>query len=393
MTSLPPAAESSAQNRKARFKKLGIAAGIFIAVGVGYAAYYLLYGQYHEETEDAYVNTNFVYVNAQVSGTVVALGADENQPVKMGQVLVRLDSADANAALAEAEGRLGEAVRQVRQQFRNVDEATAIVAQRKIDLTRAQGDRARRHQLAGSDVLSKEELVHADDAVEVAQGALAVAEKRLAGALVLVDGTTLRQQPSVLRARAAYIQAYLASHRNDVRAPVDGFVARRTVQVGQRVTPGANLLAVIPLNSVWIDANYKEPQLRNIRVGQTAIVTADVYGSQVEYHGKVASIAAGSGGAFSLLPAQNATGNWIKVVQRIPVRIALEPKELQAHPLRVGLSTKVVIDTHERDGRVDTALPLPNVVLATPVFEAFLQEAEKHADIIITREAGTHLQK
>jgi membrane fusion protein, multidrug efflux system len=361
-----------------RFKKLGIAAAVFVAIGLAYGIYYAVYGQYHEETDDAYVGANLVYVNAQVEGTVTALGADDNQPVKTGQTLVRLDGADAAVALADAEGRLGETVRQIRQQFRAVAEADAVLAQRKTDLLRAQNDLNRRVQLAGSDALSA-----------AAQDAVTLAVTQLASARVPTEGTTLRQQPSVLRARAAYVQAYLAAQRNDIPAPVDGFIARRSVQVGQRVAPGNALLAVVPLQGVWVDANFKEPQLRNLRIGQAARVSTDIYGSHVEYHGKVASISAGSGGAFSLLPPQNATGNWIKVVQRIPVRIALDPAELQAHPLRAGLSSDVEIDTHQRDGKVDTALVLPNAALATTVFDNLLQTAQTRADAVIAREAGS----
>jgi len=380
--------EQTQAPKNGRTKKLLIAAAVFAALGIGYTLYYTGYAQYHEETDDAYVGANLVYVNAQVTGTVVGLGADDNQPVKAGQPLIRLDHADAAVALADAEGRLGETVRQIRQQFRNVDENAAVVAQRKTDLNRAQDDLNRRKQLAGSEALSAEDLAHANEAVTAARDALTVAEKQFAAARVPVDNTTLCHQPSVLRARAAYVQAYLAEQRNDIVAPVDGLVARRTVQVGQRVAPGASLLAVVPLKGAWVDANFKEPQLRNIRIGQPATVSVDMYGSHVEYQGKVASISAGSGGAFSLLPPQNATGNWIKVVQRVPVRIALDPDALKAHPLRVGLSTVVDIDTHGRDGQVDTALPLPNAPLNTTVFDAQLKAAEAQADAIIAREAG-----
>jgi membrane fusion protein (multidrug efflux system) len=381
-TTPPPAGNGS------RVKKLAIAAAVFAAIGIGYGVYYMTYGQFHEETDDAYVGANLVYVNAQVAGTVVGLGADDNQPVKTGQTLVRLDHADAAVALADAEARLGETVRQIRQQYLAVDEAKAVVAQRETELERVQHDLTRRKQLAGSEALSAEELAHADDAVHAARDALLVSKKQLSTARANVEGTTLRHQPSVLRARAAYTQAYLAAQRNDIDAPMDGFVARRTVQVGQHVTPGSALLAVVPLRGAWVDANLKEPQLRNVRIGQPATVSADIYGSKVEYHGKVVSISAGSGGAFSLLPPQNATGNWIKVVQRVPVRIALEPNELQAHPLRVGLSLDVAIDTHDRSGQVDTALPMPSTAFDTPVFETQLKTAENKADAIIAREAG-----
>ncbi len=371
-----------------RFKKIGIAVAVFATIGIAYGAYYLIYAQYHETTDDAYVAANMVYVTAQVSGTVTALGADDNQPVKAGQTLISLDHADAAVALADAEGRLGETVRQIRQQFRTVDESQAVVAQRKTDLQRAQSDLSRRTPLAGSDSLSTEELVHAKEAVAAAKDALTVAEKQLASARVPTEGTTLSLQPSVLRARAAFVQAYLAVQRNDIPAPVDGFVARRSVQVGQRVAPGASLLAVVPLTDVWVDANFKEPQLRNIRIGQPVKVSTDIYGSHVEYDGKVASISAGSGGAFSLLPPQNATGNWIKVVQRVPVRITLDPAELKKHPLRVGLSTDVSIDTHQRDGEINTAVSQPNPALDTSVFDQQLKIAEAKADVIIAHAVG-----
>jgi membrane fusion protein (multidrug efflux system) len=373
---------------RSRLKSLAIAAAVFAAIGGGYTAYYLTYGQFHESTDDAYVGANLVYVTAQVDGTVIALGADDNQPVKAGQELIRLDHADAAIALADADARLGETVRQIRQDFRSADEAAAVVEQRRTDLRRAQEDLQRRLHLAGSDALSNEDLSHAKDDVASAQDALQVAQKQWAAARTPIENTTLRTQPSVLRARAAYVQAYLAAERNDIPAPVDGYIAQRSVQVGQRVAPGNALLAVVPLQGAWVDANFKEPQLRNIRIGQPATVTTDIYGDHVEYHGKVISIAAGSGAAFSLLPPQNATGNWIKVVQRVPVRIALDPADLRAHPLRAGLSADVEVDTHDRDGRVDDALPLPAPTLSTDVFDTQLRTAQEHADAIIARAAG-----
>ncbi len=371
-----------------RGKILSIIALAFAAIGISYGAYYYLYAQFHEETDDAYVGGNLVYINSVVSGTVVAIGADDNQPVKAGQPLVRLDHADSVVALADAEARLGETVRQIRQQFRAVDEAAAVVEQRKTDLARAADDLARRTPLAGTDSESGEDLAHARQAVAAAKDALNVAQKQLASAKTAVDGTTLRQHPSLLRARAAYLQAWLATQRNDIPAPIDGVVARRSVQVGQRIAPGTSLMAVVPLSGVWVDANVKEPQLFNIRIGQSATVAADVYGRHVEYHGKVAGISAGTGGAFSLLPPQNATGNWIKVVQRVPVRIALDQGEVKDHPLRVGMSTAVNIDTHDRGGSVLTALALPDASLDTPVYEAMLKKADEKADAIIAQAAG-----
>jgi len=383
------AADASAANKRSRRKALTVAGALFAVAGGAWAAYALLYGQYHEHTDDAYVQANLVYVNAQVGGTVTALGADDNQPVRAGQTLVTLDHADASVALTDAEAQLGVAVRQVREQLGAVDEAAAVVAQRRTDLARAHDDLARRAQLAGTDSLAGEELQHAQQAVTAAQDALAVAERALQRARAPVAGSTLRQNPALLRARAAYVQAALAVQRNDVQAPMDGVVARRSVQVGQRVAAGSALLAVVPLQGAWVDANFKEPQLRHIQVGQPATVSTDLYGGHVEYHGRVVSIAAGSGGAFSLLPPQNATGNWIKVVQRVPVRIALDPKELAAHPLRVGLSTDVEIDTHARSDTPPAAQALPGASLSTPVFDAQLRAAEARADAVLAREAGS----
>jgi len=388
MTTPTPAAETPPAKNGNRAKALSIIAFVFATIGITYAAYYFLYARFHEETDDSYVGGNLVYVNSVVSGTVIGIGADDNQPVKAGQSLVRLDHADSVVALADAEARLGETVRQIRQQYRAVDEAEAVVEQRKTDLARTTDDLSRRTPLAGTESESGEDLAHARSAVASAKDAYNVAQKQLASAHVAVDGTTLRQHPSLLRARAAYLQAYLAAQRNDIPAPIDGIVARRSVQVGQRIAPGTALLAVVPLSGVWVDANVKEPQLFNIRIGQDATVSADVYGSHVEYHGKVAGISAGTGGAFSLLPPQNATGNWIKVVQRVPVRIALNPAEVKEHPLRVGLSTNVIIDTHDRSGSVLTALPVSDASLGTPVYEAMLKDANVKADVIIAQAAG-----
>jgi membrane fusion protein (multidrug efflux system) len=386
-TNTTPAPESTRKGSRA--KALLLAGGTFTLAAVAYAVWVLGVAQYRESTDDAYVQANLVYVNAQVGGTVTALGADDNQPVKAGQTLVSLDHSDAAVALDDAGAQLGLAVRQVREQQSAVDESQAVVAQRRTDLQRASEDLARRTQLAGTDSIAAEDLQHAKQSVAAAQDALNVAEKTLAKTRTSVAGVSLRQNPSVLRARAAYVQASLATQRNDVQAPMDGVVARRSVQVGQHVAPGAALLAVVPLQGAWIDANFKEPQLRHIQVGQPATVSTDLYGGHVEYHGVVASIAAGSGGAFSLLPPQNATGNWIKVVQRVPVRIALDPKELAAHPLRVGLSTDVTIDTHDRNDQGKPAMALPGANFTTPVFDAQLKTAEARADALIAQEAGS----
>jgi membrane fusion protein (multidrug efflux system) len=389
--------------RKALLLKIG---GAFALAAIGYGAYYGLYGRFHEETDDAYVNGNLVYVNAQVNGTVVSIGADDTQLVKQGQTLVQFDEADTHVALAQAEAALANAVRQTRQSFRNVEQYNAViaqrqseVAQRQADLERAREDLARRQQLAGSAALAAEDISHAKAAVNSAQAALDAAKANLevAGkqqdvARALTDNTTLSSNPAVLQARANFEQAYINNARTRVPAPITGFVAKRSVQAGQRVSAGTNLLAVVPLDNVWVDANMKESQLTNIRIGQPVEVNADVYGGHVTYHGKVAGIGAGTGSAFALLPAQNATGNWIKVVQRVPVRVALDPQELQQHPLRIGMSTTVDVETHDRSGSVLTALQTNDKALATPVYADQLKAARSAADAIIRREAGAQVK-
>jgi membrane fusion protein (multidrug efflux system) len=378
-----PVAEKG--NRK---RVLLIIAAVFATIAILFTLYYFLYSQFHEVTDDAYVNGNLVYINSQVGGTVVGLGADDTEPVKAGHTLITLEGSDSTIALANAQAKLAETVRQIRTRYRSTDEATAVVAQRKTELGRATDDLNRRLQLAGSDAITAEDLAHARAAVAAAKDTLTVAHKQLESSQASVEGTTLSQHPSVLQARAEFTQAYLAESRNVIPAPIDGYVARRSVQIGQHVTPGNNLMAIVPLNALWVDANLKEMQLRNVRIGQPATVTADIYGGHVEYHGKVSGIAAGTGGAFSLLPPQNAVGNWIKVVQRIPVRISLDAEDLKKHPLRIGMSTTVDIDTHDRKGSVLTALPIANVPMTTPVYDMQLKVAQAKADRIIAQEAG-----
>jgi len=388
-TSTTPADAGSTPNGNGKRKSvLLIIALIFISIAVLYALYYFLYAQYHAETDDAYVNGNLVYVNSQVNGTVVALGADDTQSVKRGQPLITLEGADSHVAVASSEAKLAETVRQIRQQYRSTDEATAVVSQRQTELDRANDDLKRRLQLSGTDAITAEDVAHAKAAVATAKDALTVAQKQLASSQAAVEGTTLHAHPSVLQARADFVQAYIADQRNVIPAPIDGYIARRSIQVGQRVAPGNNLMAIVPLNALWVDANLKENQLRNVRIGQPAEVTADLYGSHMTYHGKVAGISAGTGSAFSLLPPQNAVGNWIKIVQRVPVRIALDPAELAKYPLRVGMSTTVDIDTHERSGSVLTSLSLSNTPLGTDVYAQQLKDAESKADQIIAHEAG-----
>jgi membrane fusion protein (multidrug efflux system) len=298
-----------------------------------------------EMTEDAYVDGNIVQVTPQVSGTVISIGADNTEEVKAGQVLVQLDPTDAKLALSRAEAQLAKAVRQIRNQFATTAQLQANVAAREADLARSLADRAQREGLAQSGAIPAEEMRHAIDAVKSAEAALAAARHQAEAMQALTEGTEIENHPEVAAAATQVREAYIALERTRIVAPVDGMVTRRSVQLGQRIGAGTPLMSLVALNDVWVNANFKESQLAHIRAGQAVTLTADVYGSKVQYTGHVVGLEAGTGSAFSLMPAQNATGNWVKVVQRVPVRIALNRDQLSTAALRVGLSMKVTVDT------------------------------------------------
>jgi len=329
---------------------LAVMSGVLLLVAAGFSAYWIVVLRYQELTDDAYVSGNVVQITPQISGTVVAIGADNTQFVQAGQTVVQLDRADAKVALDQAEAQLARTVREVRNLFSTSEQLGASLQVHEADLATATQDLARRERLADTGAISGEELQHARDAYKGAQAAVLSARQQLAANRARVDGTTVENHPEVQNAAAVVRAAYLAYARTSLPAPVSGFVAQRSVQLGQRVNPGATLMAIVPLDQVWVDANFKEPQLASMRVGQPVRLSADLYGHSVTYHGTVVGFNAGTGAAFALLPAQNATGNWIKIVQRVPVRVALDPGELAPHPLQIGLSMKVRVDTHERDG-------------------------------------------
>jgi membrane fusion protein, multidrug efflux system len=319
----------------------------------------------------------------QISGTVVSIGADDTQFVKAGQALVRLDQADAKVALDQSEAQLAKTVREVRNLFATSAQLRAAVEMRRSDLAMAQKDLARRERLGNSGAISTEELQHARDSVRNAEAALMSAQQQLAGNQARVDGTTLENHPDVRNASAAVRNAYLTYSRTVLPAPVSGFVARRAVQLGQRVGPGAPLMSVVPLDQVWVDANFKEPQLANMRVGQPVTLTADLYGGGFRYHGKIMGFGAGTGSAFSLLPAQNATGNWIKIVQRVPVRIALDPQEMAEHPLQIGLSMKAEVSIRDGSGERLPQLAHNAPAYSTDVFHSVDEAADTRVQEII----------
>lgn len=321
-----------------------------VVVGIGVALWWLLEGRYHETTDDAYVAGDVVQITPQIAGTVLAIHADDTDVVKAGAPLVDLDPADARVALDQAEAALAQTVREVRGLYTTNSSLIAVVSQREADLAKANDDLHRRQALAGTGAVSGEEIEHASAGVKAAEAALATAREQLLSNNALTDHTTVETHPNVARAAARVEEAYLALRRTAIVAPVAGQVAKRGVQVGTRVAPGQPLMAIVPLDRVWVDANFKEVQLRNVHIGQPVSMVADLYGSRVTYTGKVIGLGAGTGAAFALLPAQNATGNWIKIVQRLPVRIALDPKQVAEHPLRVGLSMEVDVDVHDQSG-------------------------------------------
>jgi membrane fusion protein, multidrug efflux system len=380
-----PGARPSNNNGK-RKRMMTLLTVVILLAAIGYGLYYFLVARFHETTDDAYVNGNVVQITPQVTGTVIAVNADDTQTVKVGDPVVVLDPADARVALQQTEANLAQVVRQVRGLYVDDNQYQAQVAVRQSDLSRAQDDLRRRLTVAQTGAVSMEEISHARDAVRSAQAALDAAEQQLQANRALTANTTITDHPNVMAAAAKVRDAYLNNARNTLPAPVTGYVAKRSVQVGQRVSPGNPLMAVVPLNGVWVDANFKEGQLRHMRIGQPVELTADVYGSSVVYHGKVVGFSAGTGAAFALLPAQNATGNWIKVVQRLPVRIALDPQELAKHPLRIGLSMLVDVDVkNDNGGELGNA---QNTVYETKVFDKYGDEADAEIARIIAENAG-----
>nr|WP_315593134.1 HlyD family efflux transporter periplasmic adaptor subunit [uncultured Cupriavidus sp.] len=389
-TDNPKTAAAAPNTRKRLLALLGL--GTLLAAA-GYGAYYYSVARFHEDTDDAYVNGNLVQLTPQVSGTVVAVNADDTQLVNAGDAVVTLDPADARIALANAEAALGQTVRQVSALYVNNNTLAATVQQRQVDVSRARDDLRRRTEVSESGAVAAEDIAHARDSVKAAEAALETARQQLASNHALTDQASVADHPGVQAAATRVRDAYLANARNTLPAPVTGYVARRSVQVGQRVAPGNPLMAIVPLDGVWVDANFKEVQLKHIRIGQPVELHADLYGSKITYHGKVVGFSAGTGSAFAALPAQNATGNWIKVVQRLPVRIALDPAELRTHPLQIGLSMQVDIDTRERGGELDparvTATPA-RTTYRTDVFDRHGAEADSEIERIIARNSNSN---
>ncbi|MBV8464604.1 MAG: efflux RND transporter periplasmic adaptor subunit [Burkholderiales bacterium] len=380
-----PATNATGPNGQRRRLMLALLT-VFGVAAIGYGAYWNTVVRFHVDTDNAYVAGNIVQVTPQTAGTIVTVNADDTDFVEAGQPLIKLDRADAELAVETADAQLGQTVREVRTLFANDGTLRATVGLRETDLNRAKEDLARRQGLAGSGAVAAEDIQHAKDAVNNAQAALKVAQEQLASNQTLIDHTSLRLHPNVRRAVLKVREAQLALDRTTVPSPVTGYVAHRVAQPGQRVNVGTPMMAVVPLDQIWIDANFKESQLADMRIGQPVDVNADLYGSKVTYHGKIVGFSAGTGTVFSLLPAQNATGNWIKVVQRLPVRISLDPKEVAEHPLRIGLSIRADVDTHDRNGATLSTVHRATPVADTQVYAGQGVDAAKQADASLAKE-------
>lgn len=349
--------------------------------------WYVLFGRWYETTDDAYVNGNIVQVTPLVSGTVVSIGADDGNLVQQGQTLVSLDPSDTEIALQQAAANLANTVRKVRSLYSTVDSFEAQLKSSQASLQKAQEDFNRRQKLIAQGAISREELSHSLTTLQEAQANVINIKQQLQSNKVLVDNTELHTHPDILSAATQFEQAYLDHRRSNLTAPVSGFIAKRSVQVGQHIEKGSQLMAIIPLHQVWVDANFKETQLEHMRIGQPVTLEADIYSDMV-YHGRVESLGVGTGSAFALLPAQNATGNWIKIVQRVPVRIQLDPKELDKYPLRIGLSMTVKVDLHDQSGLMLPQQPPTKPILSTDIYHQQLAEAKQLIDKIIDQNAG-----
>ena len=361
----------------------------FLGIGLATACYWYFFLRFEVSTDNAYVAGNQVRISSQVAGSVAAIMADNSQAVQAGQVLVRLDDTDARLALDRARSALAETVRRTRSLMAESGRLASIVELRRQELVKARGDLERRQVRMRVMAVSEEDFSHARDNLAIAEVALQVARDDMQRNQLLLQATPLHEQPSVLLEAHRLRDAWLAWKRCEIKSPVDGYVARRTVQVGMQVTPATPLMVVVPLSEVWVDANFKERDLAHMRIGQPAIIHADIYGSSVRYNGIIVGFSAGTGSIFSLLPPENATGNWIKVVQRVPVKITLEQESLAKAPLLVGLSCSVQVNISDRSGSMlGIAVPQDTPVFKTDSLEHDLAEINNEIDAIIVGHTG-----
>ena len=343
--------QTSSNNKSQQRKKgLSIFILLLLLIAIGSAAYWFFFIKGFEETEDAYVSGNQVMVSSQVAGNISKINVDNMDPVQAGDVLLELDGTNAKLSFEQAKSNLANAVRQISQLNYTVKQLKSAVRANEITLAQVQGNLNRRVQLVKDGAIDKESFQHAKEAVELAKANLTTSQNQLeANQALLLDGP-LSEQPQIQSAVSNLKQAWLNLERTKIRSPIKGHVARRNAQVGQAVSVGGALMAVVTTDQMWLDANFKETQLTHMRIGQPVEIHFDLYGKDKTFNGKVVGIEMGTGSAFSLLPTQNATGNWIKVVQRVPVRIQLDPQQLAENPLRIGLSATVKVNVTDSQG-------------------------------------------
>lgn len=370
-------------NNHQRKRLLITIASVFMVIGIIIFCYWMFWGQYTISTDDAYVDGNSVQVMPQIAGQVVAILTDETDQVKKGDILVKLDPIDAEINLKKAESHLALVTRQVSQYYDNVNELKANVKIKKDTLEKTKQDYDRRQGLVVNKTISAEDLSHSQLAMDSARNDLMLAEQQLLASIKLAGITDLYHHPQVEQAINNLRNSYLNWRRTVIYAPVSGFIAKRSVQVGEQVNAKTPLMVIVPLNEIWVEANYKESQLKNIRIGQPAQMIADAYGSGIKFKGTVVGINPGTGSAFDLLPPQNATGNWIKIVQRLPVRISVDSNDLKEHPLRIGLSMTVTIDSHQRQGLTLKKQEKSKVIYESIDYSADLKDAEVLIDNIL----------
>ncbi|MFP1893247.1 multidrug efflux MFS transporter periplasmic adaptor subunit EmrA [Lonsdalea quercina] len=384
-TSAPQPAKKNKTRRKRILTLLTI---LFLFLGCLWLAYWFLVLRHHQETDDAYVAGNQIQIMSQVAGSVTSVNVDSTDFVRKGDVLVELDPTDAQQAYERAQTALANSVRQVHQLIINSRQYQANIALQQTALNQAVSDLNRREALGKVNAIGREDVQHARDAVASAQASLDVAKQQFAANQALILNTPLEKQPAIQQSAADLRDAWLALQRTHIVSPVDGYVSRRSVQVGARIASTSALMVVVPAKGLWVDANFKETQLANMRIGQPATIVSDLYGDDVVYKGKVVGLDMGTGSAFSLLPAQNATGNWIKVVQRLPVRIELDPQELADHPLRIGLSMLVNVDTAKADGKVLSDIPRREPAYQSDALELNMAPVNQLINEIIRANAG-----
>jgi membrane fusion protein (multidrug efflux system) len=359
-----------------RTKAMLITALIFLLLGSGWFAYWWIWGRFYQYTDDAYVDGNNVVLNSQVSGIVESFSAMDADFVPQGRILVELDRTNPRIALEKAVANLGNAVRDVMGMFEEVKEYAALIQMKKAELIKTAQDYEHRKNLIDEGGVSLEDLEHAEAALRSSFADLEATEHQYIAKVAAIENTTVDTHPLVENMKTEVRDTFVALQRCTIKAPVTGIVAQRTVQVGEHIKAGQSLMAIVPLDQMWVSANFKEVQLAKMRVGQPVEITSDIYGSDVTFRGIVAGIGGGTGSVFSVLPPQNATGNWIKIVQRIPVRIILDQEQIQEHPLRLGLSMDVTVDIHDTNKPYVPEIRPDHPLFETDVFAAQEEGAE-----------------